>query len=345
MESKTGVLVVNLGSPDAPTPSAVRRYLREFLGDERVLDMNPVGRFLLLEGIILPLRPAKSAEAYQQIWTDEGSPLLVHGRALVEGLRRALPADHEVVLAMRYGQPSLASGLDELRRRGCDRLVIFPLYPQYASSTTGSTLEAVYRHVSQGWNTPWIQVVPPYYDDAGFIDAFAAVGQPVLDELKPDHVLLSFHGVPERHVTKSDDTGLHCLNRPDCCATITDANRNCYRAHCFATARALAAKLGVDEADYTICFQSRLGRTPWIKPYTDETILQLAKAGKKRLAVFCPAFTADCLETLEEIGIRAVEDFEAAGGEALRLVPSLNATPAWVAAAARLITQVSGAPA
>ncbi len=343
MQHKTGVLVVNLGSPDAPNPAAVRRYLREFLSDERVLDINPLGRFMLLEGIILPFRPRKSAEAYQQIWTAEGSPLLVHGRALVEGMRAQLPDDHVVELAMRYGNPSIASGLDALRRQGCDRLVIFPLYPQYASSSTGSTLEEVYRQAAKRWNTPWIQVVPPYYDDAGFIDAFAQVGQPVLDALKPDHVLFSFHGIPERHVTKSDDSGVTCLSRADCCATLTEANRNCYRAQCFATARALAAQLNLGADDYTICFQSRLGRTPWIKPYTDEIILDLAKGGKRRLAVFCPAFTADCLETLEEIGMRALEDFTGAGGEALELVPSLNATAPWVAAAVALV-QRAGAP-
>lgn len=340
MFEKTGILVVNLGSPDEPTPKAVRRYLAEFLSDPRVLDINPVGRAALLHGVILPFRPRKSAAAYAKVWTPSGSPLLVHGRALVAALAPLLPG-REVVLAMRYGNPSIPSALDELRRRGCDRLIVFPLYPQYASSSTGSTLEAVYKAVAERWNTPWVQVVPPYYDDPGFIDAFAAVGQPVLDAFKPDHILMSFHGLPERHMRKSDDAGgTHCLVRADCCATITAANRNCYRAQCFATAARLAERLGLKADEYTICFQSRLGRTPWIRPYTDEVLEEMGKRGKKRLAVFCPAFTADCLETLEEIGMRAQEEFQAAGGQVVKLVPSLNSHPRWVQAAADLIKRL-----
>jgi ferrochelatase len=336
MFEKTGILVVNLGTPDAPTTSAVRRYLAQFLSDPRVLDINPLGRAALLHGLILRTRPKKSAEAYAKVWSPEGSPLLVHGRALVRALAPLLPG-REVVLAMRYGNPSIEAGLDTLRSRGCDRIVVFPLYPQYASSSTGSTLEAVYKAVAERWNTPWVQVVPPYYDDPGFIDAFVEVGRPVLDEFKPDHILMSFHGLPERHMRKSDDSGKHCLVKADCCATITVANRNCYSAQCYATGKALARRLGLTDADYTICFQSRLGRTPWIKPYTDETLAEMGRAGKKRLAVFCPAFTADCLETLEEIGIRAQEDFQHAGGHAVKLVPSLNSHPRWVEAAAALI--------
>lgn len=340
MQPRTGVLVVNLGSPDAPDTAAVRRYLAEFLSDERVLDINPLGRWLLLHLIILRTRPAKSAEAYQKIWTPEGSPLLVHGHALVEALGPLLP-DLELALAMRYGNPSIAAGLDALRARGCDNIVIFPLYPQYAASSTGTALEVVYRELSTRWNTPYVSVVPPFFDDAGFIGAFAAVARPILDDLQPDHVLLSFHGLPERHMRKSDESGRHCLAAADCCATLTDANRNCYRAQCFATARGLADALGLTAEDHTVCFQSRLGRTPWIQPYTDEVLATLPARGVRKLAVLCPAFTADCLETLEEIGMRADEDFRAAGGTELRLVPSLNAHPTWVQAAADLIRRTA----
>lgn len=338
---KTGVLVVNLGTPDAPESAPVRRYLAEFLADPRVLDINPVGRWALLNLIILPTRPKQSAEAYAKVWGPDGSPLLVFGHALVDGLADALP-DCEVVLAMRYGSPSIEAGLDALREKGCDRIIIFPLYPQYAASSTGSTLEEVYRIAGSRWNTPSLAVVPPYYDDDGFIASFAAIGRPALDDQQPDHVLMSFHGLPERHMRKSDETGQHCLQAADCCAEITYANRNCYRAQCFATARKLADALGLGDDDYTVCFQSRLGRTPWIRPYTDQVIEDLAQKGIRSLAVLCPAFTADCLETLEEIGMRAVEDFTARGGEDLRLVPSLNAHPRWVEAAADLIRRTGG---
>jgi ferrochelatase len=325
----TGLLLLNLGTPDAPDTSAVRRYLREFLSDPRVIDINPVGRFLLLELVILPFRPARSAEAYRKIWTDRGSPLLFHSRDLTERVRERLGPRWHVALAMRYGKPSIAAALDELRQAGVDRIVVLPLFPQYASSSTGSALEAVMGVAGQQWNVPRLSVIEDFYDHAGMIDAFVAQGRPVIEDIRADHVLFSFHGLPERQVQKSDDTGRHCLIADDCCARITTANRNCYRAQSFATARLLAARLGLTSDGYTVCFQSRLGRTPWIQPYTDHVLDQLAAAGKKRLAVFCPAFVADCLETLEEIGIRAREQFQAAGGEDLALVPSLNSTPAW----------------
>ena len=204
----------------------------------------------------------------------------------------------------------------------------------------GSAVEAVYREAGRRWNTPFVTVVPPFFDDLRFVEAFAQVGQPVLEALRPDHVLMSFHGLPERHMRKSDHTGRHCLEADDCCRKLVDANRNCYRAQCFATAQALAGRLALPEEKWSVAFQSRLGRTPWIRPYTDERIVELAKAGVRRLAVFCPAFVADCLETLEEIGMRADEAFRAAGGEALRLVPSLNAHPAWVDAVVGLVHDV-----
>ena len=339
---RTGVLLVNLGTPEAPEPGPVRRYLRQFLSDPRVIDINPIGRFLLLELIILPFRPKQSAAAYREIWGPEGSPLLVHGRALAAAVAQRL-AEHPVELAMRYGQPSIEAGLERLRAAGCDQIVLLPLYPHYASSSTGSTVEATYHAAAKLWNTPNLAVVPSFYAHPDFIASFAAIGRPRLDALAPDHVLFSFHGLPKRQVIASADPSL-CHARADCCEAIRPANRNCYRAQCFVTAKAIAASLelgashGLDRR-WSISFQSRLGRTPWIEPYTDQAIPALARAGVRKLAVFCPAFVADCLETLEEIGMRAREEFRAAGGETLELIPSLNAEPIWVDAVATMVRE------
>lgn len=337
-----GVLVTNLGSPAAPDTRAVRRYLRQFLSDPRVIDLAAPARAALLNLVILPFRAPRSAAAYRKIWTEEGSPLLLHGRALCAGLAGKLPGC-AVELGMRYGEPSLAQALGRLRGAGCDELVVFPLYPQYAASSTGSTLEEVYRLAGRLWNTPFLRVVPPFYDDPGFLSAWARRAQPILAEFEPEHVLLSFHGLPERQIQKSDESALgHCLTRADCCERLGAANRNCYRAQCFATARGIATRLALDPLRTTVCFQSRLGRTPWIQPYTDRVLAQLAARGTRRVAVLCPAFVADCLETLEEIGLRARDDFCAAGGGELRLVPSLNAGQDWIEAAAELVRRQLG---
>ncbi|HEY5951460.1 MAG TPA: ferrochelatase [Kofleriaceae bacterium] len=325
----TGLLLINLGTPDAPTTPAVRRYLREFLSDPRVIDINPVGRALLLNLIILPTRPAKSAAAYRAIWDSErGSPLLAFSRDLAAGVAAKLGDRWRVELAMRYGKPTIESGLAALRGAGVDRIVVLPLYPQYAASSTATSVARVMELAGARWDVTPLDFIPAFYADEGFLGAFAAVAKPVLAQARPDHVLLSFHGLPERQIQKSDPTGAHCLRSATCCDAITTANQSCYRAQCYATARALASRLSL--TDYTVCFQSRLGRTPWITPHTDVLLDELAKQGKKRLAVLCPAFVADCLETLEEIGIRAREQFKAAGGDELTLVPSLNATPAWI---------------
>jgi protoporphyrin/coproporphyrin ferrochelatase len=264
----------------------------------------------------------------------------VHSRALARSVAEKLPGGHRVELAMRYGSPSIDDAVDRLVAAGCERLVLVPLYPQYASSSTGSSVEAVYRSAGRRWNTPFVTVVPPFYDDPRFVAALAAVGRPVLEELQPDMVLMSYHGLPERHMVKSDPTGGHCLRSASCCDVVDDRNRSCYRAQCYATSRALAEALDLAASDYTVSFQSRLGRTPWIRPFTDEVLVELAGKGVQRLAVFCPAFVADCLETLEEIGIRADEDFKRAGGKALRLVPGLNAHPTWVDAVVGMVRDV-----
>jgi ferrochelatase len=326
----TGLLLCNLGTPDEPSAKAVRRYLRQFLSDPRVIDMNPVGRWLLLNLIILPLRPRRSAEAYRKIWTERGSPLRWHCEDLVVAVRERLGPEWAVELGMRYQQPSMASALEKLRRAGADRIVVFPLYPQYAASTTGSTVAEVFRLAARPWTPPSLSFVGPFYGDAGFVDAFAAVAKPVLAANQHDHVLMSFHGLPVHHLHKDEPERQHCLLAAGCCDSMGANNRHCYRAQCFASARAIAAGLGLGEGAFSVSFQSRLGRTRWIEPYTDASIRALAEQGKKRLVVLCPAFTADCLETLEEIGIRAKEQFVAAGGEDLTLVSSLNATPTWV---------------
>jgi protoporphyrin/coproporphyrin ferrochelatase len=333
----TGLLLCNLGTPDDPTPGAVRRYLREFLADPRVLDISALGRWLLLNLIILPTRPRKSAAAYRKIWGERGSPLLWHSQDLVAAVRQRLGPDWAVELGMRYQRPSMASALEALRAAGADRIVVFPLYPQYSASSTGSSVEEVFRLASRPWVTPTLSFVEPFYDDPAFIGAFAAVGAPFIGAHQPDHILFSFHGLPERHMRKADQTGRHCLASAGCCDTLVAANRHCYRAQCFATARALAARLTLAPGTWSVSFQSRLGRTPWIHPYTDRVLPELVAQGKKRVVVFCPAFVADCLETLEEIGIRAQHDFVAAGGERLTLVPSLNATPAWAEAVVSLV--------
>jgi ferrochelatase len=341
--SETGLLLVNLGTPDAPETAAVRRYLREFLGDPRVLTMPAPLRWLLLYLIILPFRSPRSAHAYQAIWTEEGSPLLVHGRALRERLQERLGEGVRVELAMRYGTPSIRAGLERLKEAGITRVVAAPLYPQYASSTYGSTEEAL-RAVADALGGLTLELVPPFYDHPAFLDAQAALAKPVLEALDPQKVVLSFHGLPESHLRKGDPTGSHCLTQADCCAAVGEANRDCYRAQCYATARGIVERLGLAEDQWVVTFQSRLGPTAWIQPYTDATLDELVASGTRRVAVPSPAFVADCLETLEELGLQARENFEARGGEALRLVPSLNAEPPWVEALAQIVSAPLGLP-
>ena len=337
---RKGLLLINLGTPDAPEVPAVRRYLREFLSDPRVLDMNPVARWLLLNLVILRKRPAQAAEAYRQVWTKRGSPLLFHGEDLARKMATQLGNEVRVELAMRYQSPSIARALLRLRDDGVDQVVAFPLFPQYSSAAWGSAVEKLFQEAGKLWNVPTLQVVPPYYDHPDFIRAWAGVARPVLEEVEPDHVMLSYHGLPERHLQKSDETrGRHCLQSATCCDCIGPANRNCYRAQCASTSRALTAELQLDDGQWEMTFQSRLGRDPWIQPYTDERVIALAKGGCKRLVVLSPAFTADCLETIEEIGLRARDSFVAHGGEELRLVPSLNAGDAWVDAVIRITSE------
>ncbi|MFP2928990.1 ferrochelatase [Pyxidicoccus sp. 3LG] len=341
---KRGLLLINLGTPDAPESGPVRRYLREFLSDPRVVDIHPVGRWMLLNLIILPVRPAKSAEAYRKVWMKEGSPLLVYSQALASAVAGQLQGEYEVALGMRYGTPSIPDAVASLRARGVSDFTVLPLYPQEATSSSASSLARTYEVMTEGWDVPNVRAVPAFHDHPGFLDAFTTVARPVIAEARADHVLFSFHGVPERHVRKTDTSGKHCFASAGCCDALTDANRHCYRAQCFATARGLAERLGLAKDGWTVSFQSRLGRTPWVKPYTDLVLPELAQRGVKRLAVMCPSFVADCLETLEEVGLRAREQFVEAGGESLTLVPSLNAHPAWVDTVVRLVRESDAAP-
>jgi ferrochelatase len=338
-DERVGVLLINTGTTAAPRPAETREYLREFLSDPRVMDMHPVYRWLLLHGIILRFRPKKSAEAYEKVWTPEGSPLTVLSRAQRDGLQARLPGV-AVEMAMRYGEPSIRSALGSLMEKLPDRIIVAPLFPQFASATTGSALELVYKLAGKEWNVPALSALPAFYDDPGFLDAWKAVAGPALEAFGPDHVVLSYHGLPERQVLKSDPSGGHCLKREDCCDAISEVNRHCYRAQCFATSRALVERLGLDAEMTTTTFQSRLGRDPWIQPATDVAIPDLARKGVKRLAVLCPAFVTDCLETLEEIAMRGRDAFLEAGGEAFCAVPCLNDNPVWLDALAAMLRRL-----
>jgi len=328
----TGILLVNLGTPASPRVADVRRYLREFLGDPRVIDLPAPARWLFLHLLILPFRPRRSAAAYAQVWLPGGSPLLVHGRALQAALAAELGAGSSVELAMRYGAPSIGAGLARLAGAGVERIVALPLFPQFSEAATGSARARIQEEWERLPSAPPLEIRGDFFSDLGFLEAWAAVAAPVLASFRPDHVLMSYHGLPERQLRAADPSGTHCLSSPRCCDAPGALRRPCYRAQCFATTRALAPLLGLGSAAHSLSFQSRLGRTPWIGPHTDRVLPELAARGVRRLAVVCPSFVADCLETLEEIGIRARDQWRALGGEELRLIPSLNAHPAWVRA-------------
>jgi len=324
------VLLVNLGSPDSPAPRDVRRYLDEFLMDPEVLDMNAFARNVLVRGFILNTRPAKSAEAYAKIWTDEGSPLVVISR----GTRAALEdlIQLPVGLAMRYGEPSIANGIDELLRRAgeIDELIVVALYPHYAMASTKTAEDAV-AAVLRDKNLAY-RFVSPFYDDPGYLDALAARMEADVPA-DTQYVLFSYHGIPQRHLRKTDPTGSHCLSSPDCCANPSPAWATCYRHQVIATTEGIASRL--DLGNYGFSFQSRLG-SGWLEPYTDKELAALPVRGIKRLAVVCPSFVADCLETLEEMQLRGRETFLAAGGERFTYVRCLNDDPAWISALAAL---------
>ncbi|MCB1051004.1 MAG: ferrochelatase [Acidobacteria bacterium] len=343
MASKIGVILLNLGTPERLDLAAVRSYLAEFLSDPRVIDIPAVARWLLLHGIILRTRPRQSLEAYRTIWTESGSPIKDFGLRLTQSVQNLLGDRFDVVLAMRYGSPSIPSVLDQLADRGMDRIVVVPLYPQYAASSTGTALELLYRHAAKQWNVPSLSVVAPFYRHPLFIKAWNAVLREELpDPAAFDFYLFSFHGLPERHIRKSDRSG-HCLSFPDCCISGLEKIPYCYRAQCYETAQQMAHGLGLSADQFAVSFQSRLGRTPWLKPYTDKVLAELPGNGARRVAVLSPAFVADCLETIEELGVRGRETFMQAGGTDYHWVPSLNDRPVWAEAVAAMVREQAGA--
>lgn len=332
---------MNLGTPASPKTADVRTYLREFLMDRRVIDVPAIQRWLIVHLFILPFRPRQSGKAYDKVWTDRGSPLLFHGRDLQRKVQERAGDSVLVDLAMRYGEPSVPQAFDRFAAAGIRRVVVFPLFPQFSSAANGSAQQHVMQTAGKRWNVPDLQFVPVFYDHPAYIDACAEAARSTIESGAPEKVYFSFHGLPERQILKSDDSGIHCLQSDQCCDAISDANRNCYRAQCFATARQIAEKLGVPEKKRVICFQSRLGRTPWIRPFTDELLAQDARAGVKRAVILSPAFVADCLETTEELGIRGVESWTENGGESLTVAPCVNSSDSWADAVLEIAREQS----
>ncbi len=336
-KAKRGVLIVNLGTPDSPSVADVRKYLNEFLMDGRVIDIPPLSRALLVKGIIVPFRGPKSAKTYQKIWTENGSPLMYYGARVAERLQDNLGHDYHVELAMRYQNPSIESALQKLQQAGVSSIRVIALFPQYASATTGSVHEKVMEFVRTWQTIPDISFVNSFCDDDLMIRVFAENGRKYRPE-SFDHILFSFHGLPQRQLKKADITGKYCLQSKDCCATLTPANQFCYSAQSYHTAKLIAKELNIPAEKFTVTFQSRLGRDPWAQPYTSEVIHELARKGARRILVFCPAFVADCLETIYEIGQEYDEEFRELGGEKIQLVESLNDDPLWIEALARMAT-------
>lgn len=326
MSKKVGILVAQLGTPDAPTTGAVRRFLRQFLSDRRVVDLNPTLWWLILNGIILLVRPSKSAALYRNVWTDEGSPILLiteaQARGLEERLRSAANVEIRAEVAMRYGNPSTGSAIERLIDWGADRILLFPMYPQYSAATTASTYDEVFRELERKRFVPTLRIVPPYYEDDGYVNALAKSIRWKIGSMArpPQKILVSFHGIPQRYADLGDP----------------------YPEHCFATARALARDMGWGEEDYMVTFQSRFGREPWLRPYTDETLMRLGAEGLETVLVVCPGFIADCLETIDEIGNLGREQFEGSGGGTLERVDCLNDDSRWLEAMATIARRELG---
>ena len=341
--SVTGVLIAQLGTPASPSTRDVRRYLREFLSDPYVIDLPAPARWLLVNCAIAPFRAPRSAHAYQAIWTPAGSPLRVNTEALAAELAKALGECFHVEVGMRYGAPALAGALDRLAAAGAERIVVATQYPQDAASSRGTALAAVSRWAAQRSDAPKLTVLPPFFAAPGFIAAVAAAARPLLAEQGPEHVLMSYHSLPERHVLAADPSREHCLARAECCRD-PSALDFCYRAQCLATSRAVAEALGLAPERVSTSFQSRLGRARWIGPSTDDLLISLAGRGVRRLLVLCPSFVADCLETLEEIAIRGRARWTELHGESLTLAPCVNASAPYVAFVAEQVRKAVGAP-
>lgn len=334
-----GVLLVNLGSPDSPTPKDVKKYLGEFLMDERVIDVPKWARTLLVKGIILNTRPKVSAKAYSKIWWKEGSPLIV----LSERLENKLKKEVEVptALAMRYGSMTIKKGLQNLVDQGTNEVLIIPLYPQFAMATTETILELSKKLRDQFFPNIKLSNLPPFYNDPDYIKLLSSTIKASLDGKRYEHLLFSYHGIPERHIRKSDITKSHCKIDKSCCKTPSEAHKYCYKHQCLEVTRLVGEELGLKESTYSTSFQSRLGFDPWLRPYTDRTIERLGKEGTKSMAIVTPAFVSDCLETLEEIAMEGEEIFHEVGGKDFTTIPCLNDNPDWVSLLAKWVKEWS----
>lgn len=332
-----GALLINLGSPDSPDPKDVKRYLGEFLMDERVIDLSKALRTFLVKGIILNTRPKKSAKAYKKIWWEEGSPLIVLSKRLQEAVQKKVSVP--VGLAMRYGTPSIEEGIKNLVNQGVDEIMLIPLYPQFAMATTETILVLAEEIRAQNHPEVSFTVLPPFYNHPDYIRVLSESIQEDLKGKEWEHLLFSYHGVPERHIRKSDVTKSHCKMDKSCCQTSSEAHQYCYRHQCYETTRQVAEYLELRPGSFSTSFQSRLAGDKWLRPYTDKTVEAFAKKGTKQMAVVTPAFIPDCLETLEEIGMEAKEDFEEKGGEELHVVPCINDRDDWVNVLSRWIDE------
>jgi ferrochelatase len=330
-----GVLLVNLGSPESTDPADVREYLREFLSDDRVLDSPKLVQQTVLNLFILPFRPKRSAEAYQKIWTDEGSPLIISTESQRDLLRDRL--DMPVEMGMRYGSPTTADGIRRLVSQGVDEIFLVPLYPHYAMSSYETAVAKAREELAKISPTTRMTVQPPFYEAPDYIDALYEVARPHLEQNEWDALLFSYHGIPERHLRKGDPSGCYCLQTADCCDVQNPVHSMCYRAQCFATTRAFARRAGLSSEQWRLSFQSRLGREPWLTPYTDVELERFPSQGIKRLLVMCPAFVSDCLETLEEINMEGRHTFIEAGGHEFTYIPCLNDHSAWIDVLERMV--------
>ena len=325
---KKGILLVNLGSPDSTKTKDVRKYLDEFLMDERVIDIPYWKRYLLIKGIILNVRPKKSAAAYKKIWWDEGSPLVVISERFTKKVAAKL--DIPVALGMRYGSMSIKNGIQELHEQGVEEILLIPLYPHYAMSSYETVVEKAKEVNREDFPNMKINSLPVFYNDPGYIKAMSANIKNHLSGYEYDHILFSYHGIPERHIFKSDTTKSHCKLDKSCCITPSKAHRTCYKHQCLETTRQIVEQLELKEGTYSNSFQSRLLKDPWLKPYTDFELEKFPEEGKKKLAVVTPAFVSDCLETLEEIAMEGKEEFLKAGGKTYKHIPCMNDNDDWV---------------
>jgi protoporphyrin/coproporphyrin ferrochelatase len=340
-KAKIGVLLVNLGTPDSTATGDVRKYLREFLMDGRVIDFPFIPRWMLVNLIIAPFRAPKSAHEYRKLFTERGSPLMYHTSDLKDKLVEKLdPSVYHVEFAMRYQTPSIEQGLKALNKANVKKIIVLPLFPQYASATNGSVVDKVMELARKWQIIPNITFVNNFIDHPFFLEAWAELGREKLAEDNYDKILFSYHGLPERQIRKGSVEG-YCQLSDKCCSNYTKKNQFCYRAQCFQTTRLIIEKLGLPEEKVLTCFQSRLGKDPWIKPYTEDILKEMAAQGVKKVLVFAPAFVADCLETTVEVGEEYKEQFEEMGGEKWELVPSLNSNDTWVRCVADIVEQNS----